>query len=283
MTVRKETSMKRRLLPGAALALTASLAIAATAPAASWIDPGEPTYVPTPAGKLDHYVYEYENVIDGATRTSRMETWVSADRSHTLFTSGGTLLTEEATEGSEWRVFYADANEIKVRPLKTPGRPVMHTLRSQAAIVREQLDRDYLRVEGETRYEGRRALVLTDGPVDPDRHHNTERLVVDPESYVVLEGRLEATGYDENGGNPIRTTSVRRLVLDETVALAGNEAKLRFGDHPGARIVQAAGLEEFSARDRAKRAKARAKARRAKAQRAKARRAKARRRAARRA
>ena len=269
--------MKRRLLPGAALAVTASLALAGPASAASWIDPGEPTYVPTPAGQLDHYVYEYENEIEGhPRRTSRMETWVSDDRSRTVFTSGGSLLTEEATEGSEWRVFYADANEIKVRPLKTPGRPVMHTLRSQAAIVREQLDQKYLKVEGETEYAGRRALVLVDGPVDPDRHHNTERLVVDPESYVVLEGRLEATGYDENGNNPIRTTSVRRLVLNETVDLAAGEANLRFGDHPGATIVQAGALQDtYSARNRAKKAKAKAK--RAKA------RAKARRKAAKRA
>ena len=269
--------MKRRLLPGAALAVTATLALAGPASAASWIDPGEPTYVPTPAGQLDHYVYEYENEIQGhPRRTSRMEAWVSADRSRTVSTRDGALATEEVTEGSEWRTFFAAADEIRIRPLKRPGRPVLHTLRSQAAILREQLDRGYLKSDGEAQVGGRRALVLVDGPNDPDRHHNSERLLVDPDSFVVLEAEIRATGYKEDSDETIQTVSRRRLVLNETVDLAANEASLRFGDHPGATIVRAgADQDTYSARNRAKNAKAKAK--RAKA------RAKARRRAAKRA
>ena len=256
--------MKRRLLPGAVLALTASLAFAASAPAASWIDPGEPTYVPTPAGQLDHYVYEFDIQIEGQPRTtSRQEAWVSADRTHTVYTRDGALLTEEATEGSEWRSFFADANEVRVRTLKTPGRPALQTLRSNAAILREQLDHGYLKVDGETQVDGRRALVLVDGPNDPDRHHNSERVVVDAESFVMLESELHATGSKEGSDETIQAVNVKRLVLHETLPLAGNEGLLAFGDHPGAKVVQDAGLDEdHVATAAAKRKKARAKAKR---------------------
>lgn len=266
--------MKRRCLPGAAIALAASLALAGPASGASWIDPDEPTYVPTPAGQLDHYAYDFDIQMEGRPRTtSRMETWVSADRSRTVSTRDGALLTEEATEGSEWRVFFADANEIRIRPLRTPGRPVIHTLRSQAAILREQLDKGYLKDEGETQFAGRRARVLVDGPNDPDRHHNSERLVVDADSFVVLEAEIRATGYEEGTERAFQTISKRTLVINETVDLAGNEENLRFGDHPSATIVQAGALTDtYSARKRAKAKKARAQRAKARKARAKARR-----------
>jgi hypothetical protein len=266
--------MKRRLLPGAALAVIASLALAGSASAASWLDPGERTYVPAPDGKIDHYVYEYDIQFDGAKSTSRMEAWVSADRSRTVFTNRGGLLTEDAVEGSEWKVFYSDVNEIKIRTLKTPGRPVTYNLRTQAAINREHVDAGWLKVDGETTVGGRRALVLVDGPKDPDGAHNSERIVVDADSFVELSAHREATAYRENGSS-VKSISDRRLVVNETIDLAGNEASLRFGDHPGARIIRAGGVEEdvFSAKRKAAKKKATKKKRKAKARKRNAKRA----------
>jgi hypothetical protein len=249
--------MKRRLLNGAALAVTASLALAGSASAASWLDPGEPTYVPAPAGKIDHFVYEYDINLDGKRQTSRMESWVSADRSRTVFTNGEGVLTEDAVEGSEWKVFYSDVNEIRIRTLKTPGRPVTHNLRTQAAINREQVDTGWLKVDGETTVDGRRALILVDGPKDPDGDHNSERIVVDADSYVELSAHREANGIRDSDGRAIKSVSDRKLVANETLDLAGNESSLVFGDHPGATVTRAGNVEEdtYSARKKSKAAK----------------------------
>lgn len=263
--------MMRRLARGAALATIATLSLAASAPAASWLDPGERTYVPVPDGKADHFAYEYDIEIAGKPVQTRMETWITNDRSRTVSTSGGTLLTEDLSAGSEWKVFYAETNEIKIRPQRA-GRPMMQNLRTQAAILREQVEAGWLKVDGATQVGGRRALVLVDGPNEPVAEFHSERIVVDADSFVELEAERRSIGTRDGTGERVESVSRRRLVVNETVDLAAAEDDLRFGDHPGAKVIPIANesdeLAAAASKRRcaaAKRARAGSKASRAKA------------------
>jgi hypothetical protein len=249
--------MKRRLL---AVAI-ASLAVAAPASAASWLDPGDKTYVPTPEGMVDHWAYEYDNDLGSEHFTSRWDSWTSSDRARSVSAKDGALLTEDVVEGTEWRVFYAETNEIKIRTLKTAGRPLTPNLRTQAQILREQVDAGWLKVDGETTVAGRRALILVDGPNEPVAEHHSERLVVDAESFVELEGVRRSTGFREDGSK-IQTVSRRKLVANETVDLAAGAANLQMSDHPGATVIRAGGVEEFKAKKKATKRKKAKKAKR---------------------
>jgi hypothetical protein len=240
--------MKRLLL---VLALV--LASASPAGAASWLDPGEKTYVPVPDGVIEHTVYAYELLRDGKTylEGNRLESFVASDRSRNVtYHPNGSLTSEDVVVGGEWRHFTAETNTIRVSGVRFPGRPVTPNQATQAAILREQVEAGWLKVDARTSYAGRAAVVLVDGPNDPDRAFNSERLIVDAATYVELEGTRWASGFAEDGTRS-ELVSKRTLVVDEDLDRRTAGAKLEMLPHPTAQQRGRA----LAARKKAKRAK----------------------------
>jgi hypothetical protein len=224
--------MKRLTL----LVLTLVLAFAPAAGAASWLDPGERTYIPVAAGVIEHTVYEYELMRDGRTylEGNRLETFVASDRSRNVtFHPNGSLTSEDVVAGGEWRHFTAETNTIRVSGVRFPGRPVVPNRATQAAILREQVKAGWLKVAERTARAGRAVHVLVDGPNDPDRAYNSERLVVDARTYVELEGLRWSTGSGPDGSR-VDVISRRTLVVEEELDRATHGDKLVMLPHPTA-------------------------------------------------
>lgn len=219
----------------AIVAAIACLAAPSSAAASSWLDPGEPTFVPVAEGQVEHAVWEATITHPKGSSVNRREVWVAAGKARNLGTSGGHTWEDDAVPG-RWRTWKSTAPE-QIRVYRTSTRDfLLQSVAGEAAIMREQVAAGWLRVAEETTLDGRPVHVLVNGPADPNQGRSgEERVVVDAASYEVLERGLVT--------EHIRTVNRRVAfeVLDRTPEL---EAQLQL-DKPGA--VEVGGGDESSA------------------------------------
>ncbi|MBI5107032.1 MAG: hypothetical protein HZB46_18975 [Solirubrobacterales bacterium] len=255
---------RARAAAAALVAATGVALVPAGAQAASWLDPGRgATYVPVPDGLMEHRVTEATVQIGDERYTTRTDFLVASDRARVRSYDAGTgaLVVEDASAGDTWRSWWAETNVLRTYRMSRPGRPVQRSARTEAAILREQVARGWLRVTSETVHGGVPALVLELGHDAPDTSAASERIVVEKGSYRTLERRAVLRAFVE-AGREVRSESTVKVVVDED--LPRDDAQLAMADHPGARVVGGGDGEATAAR-KSSRAKAKAKAR-AKAQ-----------------
>lgn len=211
----------------------AALGLAAAAPAQAALPLPSDTSFDVPQGKVEHTVLVQK--VDGAKAIPshvRTETWLGADRSHTIVTdaASGRLRAETVATRTQVRTYNAESNTVRVERRRRAGGLPINSMAFEAAVQKAYVEHGIVRVVGEKLVNGRRALITesVEGRWRTDEPASRTTAVVDAETYALYERSTVLEGAFS------QTQTFSSELLD--AASPSVKATMAMRKHPGAKV-----------------------------------------------